>query len=499
MRAAAGILLTFSLFALPRPQTSEVSNGLSEYEDANYEAALPLLRAAAGADPKNAAVRAALLSSLTYEGKVDEAEDVFDSAATDFPDSAEVLAARGEFTFYMGDVYLARKLFGDSLKVRETARAVFGLSHMLLGSSMYRTGRIYVMRAHELDPKDALIMQAWIPYLTLEMRREVFGPFRNAHPWLYKHAATQAATSSEIRSELNRRKIFELDAEPKETTLHLIPLMISANKIYGMGLEFTIENGKRMTMLLDTGASGILVNQRAIDKIGLNHLGTMEVHGIGDQGARNGFASVAESCKIDTLHFKTCLLRVVEGKHPAGDEDGLIGTDFFSGYIIHIDFQRRLLHLIPQPAREPNPQGYDRAPSSDEKDFTPIYRYGHQLMVPTRLNGKTWGLFLIDTGSGMSFVDTSFARLSTKVYGDSWRRVRGISGNVDKVFEADKAQLEFATFRQENLGLTSFNLNNSTEHAPVRMSGIFGFPLLSLFRLTIDYRNGLMKFDYVFK
>ncbi|HEX4228887.1 MAG TPA: retroviral-like aspartic protease family protein [Bryobacteraceae bacterium] len=499
MRIAAGIVLAFSLIAVARSQTGPVSNGLSEYEDANFKVALPLLRAAAAADPKNASVRAALLSSLTYEGLVDEAADAFDAAATDFPNSPEVLTARGEFTYYMGDVYLANQLFNRSVKIAETARAVFALSEMLRASSNYRTARLLTMRAHELDPKDALITRAWIPSLIPEKRREVFGPFRAAHPWLYEHYATQSATSSQVAAGVNKRKAFELDGGLQETTLHLVPLMYTATKIRGLGLEFTIENGKRLVLLFDTGASGIMVNQKAVDKVGLSHLGTIEGRGIGDKGPRNGFVSVADTCKISTLTYKTCVMRVFEGKHPAGDEDGLIGADFFSRYVVQIDFQRRLLHLTPQPAREPSAQGYNRAPLPDEKDFTPIFRYGHQLMVPTRLNGKTWGLFLIDTGSSMSIVDSTFARLSTKVYANSYMRVRGLSGEVNKVFEADRAQLEFATFRQQNVGITSVNLNNSPEHVPVRMSGVFGFPLLDLFRLTIDYRNGLVKFDYVKK
>ena len=75
---------------------------------------------------------------------------------------------------------------------------------------------------------------------------------------------------------------------------------------------------------------------------------------------------------------------------------------------------------------------------------------------------------------------------------DAYQRT---SGEVNKVFKADKATLEFATFRQENLGLTAVDLNNAPGHSSVRMSGIFGFPLLDMFRITIDYRNGLVKFD----
>jgi hypothetical protein len=77
--------------------------------------------------------------------------------------------------------------------------------------------------------------------------------------------------------------------------------------------------------------------------------------------------------------------------------------------------------------------------------------------------------------------------------------VKGISGEVKDVFEADKAVIDFAGYRQKNIGLMAFNLNNSPEHEEVRMSGVLGFPVLALFRLTIDYRNGLVKFDYIYK
>jgi hypothetical protein len=42
-------------------------------------------------------------------------------------------------------------------------------------------------------------------------------------------------------------------------------------------------------------------------------------------------------------------------------------------------------------------------------------------------------------------------------------------------------------------------LNNSPRHQEVRMSGILGLPVLAMFRLDIDYRNGLVNFDYVMK
>jgi hypothetical protein len=46
--------------------------------------------------------------------------------------------------------------------------------------------------------------------------------------------------------------------------------------------------------------------------------------------------------------------------------------------------------------------------------------------------------------------------------------------------------------------LPAFDLN-SGQHTEVRMLEILGMPVLSIFRLAIDYRNGLVKFDYLGK
>lgn len=324
-----------------------------------------------------------------------------------------------------------------------------------------------------------------------------------AHPWFFSDRyQAEVETSTEVRSELAQRRAFEIEgAEPAEITVPLIYIRNGPTKVLGVGLELSIQGGRPLRMLFDTGASGILISQAAVDKAGLNHVGSMEARGIGDKGSRGGFIAVAESCGIGSLKYKTCIFRALEGRGRVigSDEDGLIGADFFSNYIVQIDFQKHTLHLTPQPKRQPNPQGYDRELQPNETDWSPVFRFGHHLYMLTRVNGKRYGLFLLDTGSTMSMMDSSFARLSTKVHSDSNMRVKGISGEVSHVFEADKAELEFAHFRQRNLGLTSFDLNNSPGHQEVRMSGIMGIPLLSMFRLSLDYRNGLVNFDYIMK
>jgi predicted aspartyl protease len=265
--------------------------------------------------------------------------------------------------------------------------------------------------------------------------------------------------------------------------------------VEAVGLPFRLNDGQVLTLILDTGASGVLIDRDAADRAAVGHLGSLQAGGIGDGKAKAGFAAVADRCAVGTLRYKECLIRVAEGDLRLTEgEDGLIGTDLFSDYLVEMDFPKRQLHLTPQPPREPNPEGHDSRPPGD--GWTRVFRYGHLLFVPTNVNGKSSGLFLIDSGAVMSSVDSTFARLSTKLHNNSALQIHGLSGDVKDVFQADKAVITFAGYRQKNLGLTSFNLNNFTEHRDVRIDGILGFSVLELFRLTLDYRNGLVKFEY---
>jgi tetratricopeptide (TPR) repeat protein len=482
-------------------QASPADDALAVYKSGNYQTALPQLQIAVTQNPKDPNLQAALLSALVYEGHTDEAADAAEAAGRDFPLSPEIMTARADFLYYMGDVREAEVLYKASLKVKEeNARAYYGLYRLFYAASMYRSARIMCMRAHAVDPDDALITFAFMHYLVEDKRKELYRPFMAAHPWFARHYEQVKQTSAEVHEELDGRKAFELQGERTETTLHLVDLLAGAARIRGFGLEVSIEGGRPLRLLLDTGASGIVISQRAVDKAGLNHLGSTESWGVGDGGVRKGFVAVAESCRIGSLQYKTCVFQSLEGKgRIAGDEDGLIGTDFFADYLIQLDFQRHAMRLTPLPPRPLNLQGYDRTTTPDKADFTPIFRFGHSLCIPTKVNGKTSGLFLLDTGAGISNIDSTFARLSTKLHGDEYTRIRGVSGNVKEVFEADKAELEFGHFRQRNLGLAAFNINNGPNHQEVRLAGILGLPVLVMFRLTLDYRDGLVKFDYVLK
>src|SRR5262249_40689346 len=86
-------------------------------------------------------------------------------------------------------------------------------------------------------------------------------------------------------------------------------------------------------------------------------------------------------------------------------------------------------------APAPAPSGpRDRYVAPEMQNYTKVFRFGHNLLIPTRVGDAPPKLFIIDTGSTMNTISPQAAREVTKVHGDEYTHVRGISGSVKDVF-----------------------------------------------------------------
>ena len=68
-------------------------------------------------------------------------------------------------------------------------------------------------------------------------------------------------------------------------------------------------------------------------------------YGLGDKGARSGYSAVAENIRVGDLEFHDCLVDVTDSVSVTS-EDGMIGADVFSSYLIDIDIPDMKLRLI---------------------------------------------------------------------------------------------------------------------------------------------------------
>ena len=265
---------------------------------------------------------------------------------------------------------------------------------------------------------------------------------------------------------------------------------------------------------------------------------------------QTGYSAVAARIRIGELEFQDCIVRVTD-KASVIEEDGLIGADVFSSYLIDIDIPGGKLRLAPLPKRpdesaaptalnteaeaannqeeksgssnEPkddpdaaasSKDGNAKAATGDAKaqpavaamrlprtryvapemqNWTKIFRFGHQLLIPTYVDDSKAMLFLIDTGSFANMLSIRAARQVTNVAGSNLQ-VRGVNGSVGKVYTGERAALTFSHFRQNNQEIVTIDLDNICRRTGTEVSGILGFNVLRLLEIKIDYRDGLVDF-----
>jgi predicted aspartyl protease len=130
------------------------------------------------------------------------------------------------------------------------------------------------------------------------------------------------------------------------------------------------------------------------------------------------------------------------------------------------------------------------------KDYTPVYRVGHTLSLPASLNGGKPKLFILDTGSWSTTISPQSAREVTKVHSGYEAEVQGINGKVEKVYSADEVTIHFANLSQKVEGVASFDISRISKSVNMEISGLLGATTLNLLTIHIDYRDGLVKFDY---
>lgn len=523
--------------------TELLAQGLEAYRTGKFDAAIEIYRTALQQDPKSGEVYAGLTRVYLKQEKVQTAFETASKGVAEAPDSIASHVALGEVYFRQAKMEESEKELLKGVNTNHPeARAYLGLSRLYDALSLHARARKMLEKAHGLDADDPDIQRHWMSTLSRAERIR----------FLAEYLGAPKNDDVEIRDRMQRYlnllkerekhpgKSCKLVSKLAATETELKPLLIDPRHLRGYGLEVKV-NGQSSRLLLDTGASGLLINRRMAEKAGLTQLSAIKIGGIGDKGDLGGYVAYAGSIKVGNLEFQSCLVAVSE-KRSIADEDGLIGADVFSRYLVTIDFPNQKLKLQELPKRpdeldkdttlstmeedededdaaasaadqsenqktEEGQSGavrkkpplrrepHDRYVAPEMKSYTTIWLFGHDLLIPTRVGDSSSKLFLIDTGAWSNSISPEAAREVTKVHGSDMR-IKGVSGSVKNVYEADKAVLQFARFRQENQEITAFDLSKISKDDGTEVSGILGFTTLRFMTIKIDYRDGLVDFDY---
>jgi predicted aspartyl protease len=412
------------------------------------------------------------------------------------------------------------------------ARAYLGLSRHRTALAMYKSAKKMIERAHELDPTDPDIQEEWVGTLSRSERIHYLETsLAGDNNWDAERRADVASYLEYLKQRAKQKKSSpcRLVSKTTSTETPMVQLLVDPHHLRGYGLSVLI-NGHKSPLMLDTGASGILVKRSIAEHAGVSKISETKVWGIGKQGRRNAYVGIADSIKVGELEFENCPIEVLESRSVVGD-DGLIGTDVFQDFLVDLDFPNEKLRLSELPKRpgeketklalddgaDESGSGSASAPTDNKpaeakpadsvgpqdryvapemRSFTHVFRFGHDLLVPTTIGKVPYKLFLLDTGSLVNFISPSAAREVTKVHGDDNVIVKGISGRVDKVYSANKAVLQFGHLRQENQDMTAIDTKQISDGVGVEISGFLGFTTLRMMDIKIDYRDALVDFKF---
>lgn len=488
----------------------------------DFDGAIKKYRQILQDNPKSSDAYAGMTRAYLKKGDVTEAYETV-SKGLEVPDSWQVRVALGEVYFRQGKIHEAEQEWANVINSKHlAARAFLGLARVRWSIAMNKSAKTMIDKARDLDPSDEDIERAWVRTLPFS------GQIKYYESYLAEAGTSDADTRNSVQSRLSYLKEraqkndrrCRLVSKVKNTETPLVRLLLDAGHLRGYGLAVDL-NGTRTNIMLDTGASGIVVKRHTAERAGIAKLTETKLWGVGDKGARDAYVGTANSIRVGELEFQDCPVEVIESRS-VGGEDGLIGADVFEDFLVEIDFPNEKLKLSELPKRpgeidrqialksgeddsgdqdtsgkaEAAPGPQDRYIAPEMHSFTHIFRFGSDLLVPTKVGDTPIKLFLMDTGSLNNFISPEAAREITHLHGDSDITVTGVSGTVNKIYRADKAMLQFGNLRQENQDMTAFDMSRISENDGTEVSGFLGFALLRFLDIKIDYRDALVDFSY---
>jgi hypothetical protein len=248
----------------------------------------------------------------------------------------------------------------------------------------------------------------------------------------------------------------------------------------GVLMHVRINGGRPLRLVLDSGAEFMVIGAKAGRSLGLTGGPQLELVGLGSRPAR---VASADNVEVGALSFRNCRVAIVDGTVVEG-ADGVIPLSLFSDFLVRLNLPEKALELIPYPATQdpaiPSTRGVAKS---------------DPLVVGTVLNEKHRGYVVLDTGAYCSAISREVAgTLSAFQFAPQIRIGAGTGATAGQLVSA-AVHFEIAGHELIPNDVVALDLSNLSRHYGTEVVGVLGYPALSPYILTIDYRHGFVEIE----
>jgi hypothetical protein len=471
----------------------------------DYAKADDLYKAELAKQPSDMDSELGLIHALLREQLMDSAAVEVAKVLKATPKSAALVTARGEVEFAKGELWSVEPTVVESYKLDPcNGRTRLLYARLLEAEARYATAKQQYTLAHDFDPDDPEIKLAWIQTLPPAQRAMELEAF------LAEPNGTSQMQQGALKAELDRLKLTKdqpgheckLVSGGPSAQIPFIRLAGYAGHTRAYGLELTL-NGTPARLQIDTRGQGLTIYRPAAEHEGLKRIGEENKSAAPGPMGKPSYTVLADTVKIGGLEFKDCEVNVIDSNSPFDDGAGYIGMDVFSDFMVTVDFPMRALGVAPLPARPgaPAPTPHlltiaadwdpvagtpeDRIIAPELKDYSQYYRVGHDLLLPTALSTDKISLFVPDDQVPFTGISAAAATDVTKITEEHGQKF------------ADTVSFNFAHVGQKLNGVPITDTSMASKMDGTDIAGFLGNNTLTLLTFHIDYRDGLMKVDYV--
>lgn len=494
--AAATVVLMVALGALSsRPAAQEQEGAGSSLERADFllrggqvERAAEMFARLAEANPEDARSRAGRVRCLLALDRWREALAEATRFSAQLPLSPVVATVLGEASLRAGrfeevDAVLSPVVAALGLPDRggvpeaTMARALLALGRLRAAEGRGAVAYEYVNRAAALAPDDP-----WVVYESAGAAPDRAAIVARLERYLALSAGDDPdrieAARGKIRfyEALGESEVWVVEARPERIEVPLGAIGDGFGGVLGYTVDVALGPKRPVTLMLDSGSTGLFVLERIARKHGFEPLAVETVFGGGGDRRHESPRGLFPDFALGGLRFSGALATTTAHEiDPTGRFHGLLGLSIFDGYRITLDLDERRLIL-------------DRTVSEQTAGGS-YWDVSGQLLVRASTSAGDGGLFLLDTGATRTSVSLDLAQHSPGVTLGRPVRIEGYGGTLAGARVAHGLGVEFEGGATPGTTVNATDLAVPSRLGGVEISGQVGLDLLAGRRIDIDTRS----------